>query len=229
VAYAVRILVRGTDALSQPFKQSAMTVGVNCYGCQYQSKNYVQKNSVVTIEIPRGDLKLSPRVIRGRVVWVQRPRTYRHLFLIGIEFDVPGNVWAMESPPKDWFPHPEDEELVIPVYPEAPEPKGPARLPSLNLADKRENILEIPVDSQQVMETLVEAAVAKEIERVRCQMDTQLDAAIERAVKGLIERVTDAALENLTAPRVAESVTTEDKTAEAFPPKRRRKSSKPKI
>jgi hypothetical protein len=229
VEYAVRILVRGTDALNQSFKESATTVGVNCYGCQYQSKIYVQKNSVVTLEIPHRDSKLPPRFIRGRVVWVQRPRTYRHLFLIGIEFDVPGNVWGIQSPPKDWFPHPEDEELVIPVYPETAKPNEPARLSSLAFADKRETAPVIQAASRQTMESTVEAAVAKEMERVQRQMDAQLDRAIERAVKGLIERVTDAALENLTRPKGAESLTNVEKTTTALPAKRRRKPRKPKI
>jgi hypothetical protein len=229
VEYAVQILVRGTDALNQPFHESATTVGVNCYGCQYQSKIYVQKNSVVMLEIPHRDSRLPPRVIRGRVVWVQRPRTYRHLFLIGIEFVVPGNVWGIQSPPKDWFPHPEDEELVIPAYPETAEPKEPARLSSLTFADKRETAPGIHGASQQTMETAVEAAVAKEMERVHRQMDAQLDRAIERAVKGLIERVTSAALENLNRPKGAESVTAKEKAAAALPAKRRRKPPKPKM
>jgi hypothetical protein len=229
VDYVARILVRGTDALSQAFKESTTTVGVNCYGCQYQSKHYVQKNSVVILEIPQRDLKLPPRILRGRVVWVQRPRTFRNLYLIGIEFDVPGNVWDIQSPPKDWFPHPEDEELVIPVYPKAGEPAEPTRSSSIAGAGQPETDALGAAPSLRSLDKIVEAAVSREMERMCRQLDTQLHEAIEGAVKGLIERVTDAALETLTRPTTSHSVTAEEQAAQASHAKRRRKAPKQKI
>jgi hypothetical protein len=228
VAQAVPILVRGTDALSKAFKESTTTVMVNCYGCQYQSKHYVQKNSVVTLEIRHPDSKLAPRIVRGRVIWVQRPRTYRHLFLVGIEFDIPGNVWGIHSPPKDWFPHPEDEELVIPVYPETDQPEEPAPSPSIALAEKRETAPEVHRTSQQTVERAVEAAVAKEMERVRRQIDAQLHEAIEGAVNGLIERVTNAALDSVIQQAEDRTVASGEDPAITRPSKRRRNSQKQK-
>jgi hypothetical protein len=229
VDYVVRILVRGTDALSQAFKESTTTVGVNCYGCQYQSKHYVQKNSVVTLEISQRDLKLPPRILRGRVVWVQRPRTFRNLYLIGIEFDVPGNVWDIQSPPKDWFPHPEDEELVIPVYPQAGEPAEPTRASSIACAGQPETGALAAVPSVHSLDKIVEAAVSREMERMCRQLETQLHEAIEGAVKGLIERVADAALETLTRPTPAHRGSAQEQAAIAPHPKRRRKPPKQKI
>jgi len=108
ITQAVPITVTGVDALGQPFKERTTTIGVNCHGCKYQSKHYVPKNSVVTIEIPRTQAGREARSIQGRVIWVQRPRTVRELFQIGIEFDVAGNVWGIAFPPEDWFPHPDD-------------------------------------------------------------------------------------------------------------------------
>ena len=53
IVQAVPITVTGVDALGQPFKERTTTVMVNCHGCKYQSKHYVPKNSIVTLEIPR--------------------------------------------------------------------------------------------------------------------------------------------------------------------------------
>jgi len=228
VAHAVRILVRGTDALSQPFEESTTTVGVNCDGCQYQSKHYVQKNSVVTLEIPRSDPKLAPRIIRGRVVWVQRPRTFRHLYLIGVEFDVAGNVWGIHSPPKDWFPHPEDEELVIPVYMEPADSEEPVRSPSITLAETREIAPGVHGSSPHTIERAVAVAVSKEMERVRRQIDAHLHEEIEGAVQGLIERVTNAAVENLTQQAKDRTMASREVPASTRSGKRRRKSEKQK-
>jgi len=100
IVQAVPITVTGTDALGQPFKERTTTVMVNCHGCKYQSKHYVPKNSMVTLDIPRPEG--GPYHTQGRVVWVQRPRTVRELFQIGLEFEVPGNFWGIAFPPEDW-------------------------------------------------------------------------------------------------------------------------------
>jgi hypothetical protein len=115
IVQAVPITVTGVDALGQPFKERTTTVMVNCHGCKYQSKHYVPKNSTVTLEIPRPESSNPPRKIQGRVVWVQRPRTVRELFQIGLEFEIAGNVWGIAFPPEDWFPCPDDEVPVTPA------------------------------------------------------------------------------------------------------------------
>src|SRR5580698_8750189 len=102
IVQAVPITVTGTDALGQPFKERTTTVMVNCHGCKYQSKHYVPKNSVVKLEIPQPEAGSKPKATEGRVVWVQRPRTVRELFQIGLEFEVPGNAWGIAFPPEDW-------------------------------------------------------------------------------------------------------------------------------
>jgi hypothetical protein len=115
IVQAIPITVTGVDALGQPFKERTTTVMVNCHGCKYQSKHYVPKNSVVTLDIPRVEPGGQPRAVVGRVIWVQRPRTVRELFQIGIEFDIPGNVWGIAFPPSDWFAHPDELPAAPPA------------------------------------------------------------------------------------------------------------------
>jgi hypothetical protein len=102
IVQAIPITVSGTDALGQPFKERTTTVMVNCHGCKYQSKHYVPKNSIVKLDIPQPEPGSKPKTTEGRVVWVQRPRTVRELFQIGLEFEVPGNAWGIAFPPEDW-------------------------------------------------------------------------------------------------------------------------------
>ena len=60
--------------------------------------------------------RVDPRTVRARVTWIQRPRTVRELFQIGVELEVPGNVWGIAFPPGDWFPFPEAaSNLEIPA------------------------------------------------------------------------------------------------------------------
>jgi hypothetical protein len=132
IVQAVPLTVTGVDALGQPFKERTTTVMVNCHGCKYQSKHYVPKNSVVTLEIPRQQPGLPPRAVQGRVIWVQRPRTVRELFQIGLEFEIAGNVWGIAFPPEDWTAYPDEyaPEFPVPVdAPAAPHAKAAAPTP----------------------------------------------------------------------------------------------------
>jgi len=115
IVQAVPLTVTGVDALGQPFKERTTTVMVNCHGCKYQSKHYVPKNSVVTLDIPRQQPGLPARSVQGRVIWVQRPRTVRELFQIGLEFEIAGNVWGIAFPPEDWTTYPDEYAPEIPV------------------------------------------------------------------------------------------------------------------
>jgi len=136
IVQAVPITVTGTDALGQPFKERTTTVMVNCHGCKYQSKHYVPKNSIVKLDIPRPEG--GPFSTQGRVVWVQRPRTVRELFQIGLEFEAPGNVWGIAFPPEDWASAAgESAELIaefstpmeVPTAPESAASVSPQPLP----------------------------------------------------------------------------------------------------
>src|ERR1700722_5243638 len=107
IVQAVPLAVTGVDALGRPFTERTSTLIINCHGCRYQSKHYVLKNMWVTLEIPHPEGGQSARNVRGRVAWIQRPRTVRQLFQVALELELPGNAWGMAFPPEDWFSFPE--------------------------------------------------------------------------------------------------------------------------
>src|SRR5258706_8218369 len=107
IVQAVPLTVTGVDALGRPFQERTSTLIINCHGCRYQSKHYVLKNMWVTFEVPHNEPGREPCTVRARVSWIQRPRTVRELFQIGVELEVSGNVWCIAFPPGDWFPFPE--------------------------------------------------------------------------------------------------------------------------
>ena len=111
IVQAVPVAVTGVDAIGRPFTEHTSTLILNCHGCRYQSKHYVLKNMWVKLEIPHPDSGQAPRVVRGRVAWIQRPRTVRQLFQVALELETPGNVWGIASPPEDWFAFPDREAL----------------------------------------------------------------------------------------------------------------------
>ena len=125
IVQAVPLTVTGVDALGRPFQERTSTLIINCHGCRYQSKHYVLKNMWVTFEVPHNEAGREPRSVRGRVTWIQRPRTVRELFQIGVELEVPGNVWGIAFPPGDWFPFPEAGSNIEIPAPSEPLKAGP--------------------------------------------------------------------------------------------------------
>ena len=122
IVQAVPLVVTGVDALGRPFVERTSSLILNCHGCRYQSKHYVLKNMWVTLEIPHPETGQPPRGVRGRVAWIQRPRTVRQLFQFALELEVSGNVWGIAFPPEDWFAFP-DGVHVPPVLDGAQEPQ----------------------------------------------------------------------------------------------------------
>ena len=103
IMQAVPLAVSGVDALGRPFMERTSTLIINCHGCRFQSKHYVLKNMWVSLEVPHPEAGQAPRTVRGRVAWIQRPRTVRQLFQVALELETPGNTWGIAFPPPDWF------------------------------------------------------------------------------------------------------------------------------
>src|SRR5256884_48648 len=113
IVQAVPLVVTGVDALGRPFVERTSSLIINCHGCRYQSKHYVLKNMWVTMEIPHPETGQPPRTVRGRVAWIQRPRTVRQLFQVALELEASGNVWGIGFPPEDWTAFPEPGQFVM--------------------------------------------------------------------------------------------------------------------
>src|SRR5215470_11036269 len=115
IVQAVPLQVTGVDALGRPFMERTSSLILNCHGCRYQSKHYVLKNMWVKLEVPNPQEGEPPRTVRGRVAWIQRPRTVRQLFQVALELEAPGNVWGIAFPPEDWFAFKEPEKAQAAV------------------------------------------------------------------------------------------------------------------
>src|SRR5882762_10063778 len=130
IVQAVPLAVTGVDALGRPFVERTSSLILNCHGCRYQSKHYVLKNMWVKLEIPHPEAGQPPRTVRGRVAWIQRPRTVRQLFQVALELEAPGNVWGIAFPPEDWIVLPDVAQAQVGMKTdpgqEIPPPGAPA-------------------------------------------------------------------------------------------------------
>src|SRR6266851_1364169 len=137
IVQAVPLVVTGVDALGRPFVERTSSLIINCHGCRYQSKHYVLKNMWVTMEIPHPETGQPPRTVRGRVAWIQRPRTVRQLFQVALELEVSGNVWGIAFPPEDWSAFSDMAQVVIKLD---AAPETPPSLPEVTEPDMTQHL-----------------------------------------------------------------------------------------
>jgi len=216
VVQAMPIKVHGVDALSEPFTERTTTVMVSCHGCKYQSKHYVPKGSIVTVEIPRRVPGAPARIVTGNVIWVQRPSHARDLLHIGLEFEVPGNVWDYPSAPEDWFPLPGEQPFVMEPEAEAPvaisvPPPAPVNLTAswdaseiLAIAGRAEGH-EADIASAMAQAKSVAAedraaaaeAAVETLSLMRPKNDPVMHESIEHVVRSAIERMSASIVEEV--------------------------------
>jgi curved DNA-binding protein CbpA len=104
VAQAVFLTVRGVDEEGKPFEEQTGTTELSFHGCRYFSRHQVAKNSSLTLqELPANkQAATEPHRFRVRVVSVRKLHRLPGMLQVGVEFEEPGNVWHLASPPEDW-------------------------------------------------------------------------------------------------------------------------------
>ena len=139
---------------------------------------------------------------------MQRPSHARDLLHIGLEFEVPGNVWDYPAAPDDWFPLPGeqaftaedmDEPQAIPL----PAPAAPVTLTAswdaseiLAMAGRAEGheediaaaMKQAKSAAQEARAAAAEAAV-ETLSLIRPKSDSTLHETIEHAVKASMDRL----------------------------------------
>ncbi len=232
---ALPIVVKGVDALHEPFRENTNTVMVSCHGCKYQSKHYVPRGSVVELEIPRSP-QGAPRQVSGKVIWVQRPRNTREVFHIAVDFEVPGNVWGIPSPPGDWFPVPGDPETSTPENDERPARSDKRAIEATASWDESE----IAPASRTANEIKAKAATEEantagvEIVSGNTGANAEICSVIENAVKAAVAQLAKSIADEAREERIAAAAQLDAKvqqaveTAVAKLPSPQRKKSKKK-
>ncbi|HTV57767.1 MAG TPA: hypothetical protein VMJ93_02755 [Verrucomicrobiae bacterium] len=229
--HAVGVTVTGTDPLGKQFREVTKTTVVSCYGCSFHSKNYAPKNSEVMLEISQGAASRTPRRAAARVVWIQRPQSLREQYQIAVSLNVPGNVWRVESPPEDWFPHPDDAALAemraaAEQKQAEPESREEAIRAGAEPGIHAEVELEIPVRTDLPGEFLREGeriatgpVTPEEIIYVRQQLEDRVEEAIRTMVRSMVDRAAEEAVRELareTSERALAAIDDVRKTSAAL-------------
>jgi len=116
----IPLTVIGVDSARGPYREQVFTSAISFHGCKYESKFDVLNNSLVLLELG-GETPDSPTITaRARVKWAKRPGFTGGPHLTAIELEEPGNIWGLESPPKDWLEV--EERIKSGIEPVKPQP-----------------------------------------------------------------------------------------------------------
>jgi hypothetical protein len=225
IVQAVPLVVTGVDALGRPFVERTSSLIINCHGCRYQSKHYVLKNMWVTMEIPHPESGQPPRTVRGRVAWIQRPRTVRQLFQVALELEVSGNVWGIGFPPEDWTAFPELTQVVMrldaapatspPLPPPAAESETTLHLgePELSPTSGADNLRVFPSPASTTDASL---QLARQVARLIADAKQQIQAATKEAASQAVSAERRLSFEQWEQKFAAGRVEIENETTNAI-------------
>ncbi|HEV3375011.1 MAG TPA: hypothetical protein VG051_04855 [Candidatus Acidoferrum sp.] len=218
---AVRLMIVGQNRQGQPYREKMSTVSLNLHGCCYQSWHNSHLGAKIDLQVTEGFEAKSP-VVRARVRSVRSPMSHSELYLIGVEFDTPANIWGIGSPPEDWLRVLEGTttttELATAAAP-APEPgevpeesaAAPA-LPEMRMPAEPEwrhsGVTEFPAPPPPAATAQAEPAKEEgraKLERVTITMD-QLIAALHGKLQRAAEKAVQAALQVQLEETVKSSV-----------------------
>jgi len=104
IAHTVPLVVTWVDKHAGPVVEEVATVSISCHGFRYFAKHRPPKNTSLTFQIAanKEDMQSVSQSYPGRVAWVRKSPRLEGLFLVGIEFGIPLNIWNVEEVPEDW-------------------------------------------------------------------------------------------------------------------------------
>ena len=97
---AIPLTIEGADASRTPYREHVSTLTVSCHGCKYRAKNKPSLGDLVLLALEGSER----RSASARVKHVVQLGTNENPFEVVLELESPGNIWALPSPPEDWFP-----------------------------------------------------------------------------------------------------------------------------
>jgi hypothetical protein len=116
-------------------------------------------------------------------MWIQRPRTVRELFQVGLELEVAGNFWGIAFPPSDWFAFPEGPSAV-PAPQISPKPlatTSEVSWPAPDNASVEHNIRTLPLVPSVEQISSTESSLAPQLARLVEEAKQDLQAVLRQS------------------------------------------------
>ena len=104
IVQAIPLVITWVGPQSRVLTEESTTLIINCHGCQCFSRYKFRKNAKVNMQIgAAGNSQTSvTSPFPARVAWIRKSRRLNGMYLIGVEFETPQNLWHLEDAPQDW-------------------------------------------------------------------------------------------------------------------------------
>jgi hypothetical protein len=100
---SIPLIIFGQNRLGEPFVERTVSTSLNLHGCRYPSRHDYGVGSWVTMQVVGLNVEPKPPSMRAIVKSVHMSQSSRELQQVGVELEIPGNVWGITVPPQDWL------------------------------------------------------------------------------------------------------------------------------
>ncbi len=100
---SVPLIIFGENRLGEPFVERTVSTSLNLHGCRYPSRHDYGVGSWVTMQVVGLNIEPKPPSMRAIVKSLHVSQSARELQQVGVELEIPGNVWGIAVPPQDWL------------------------------------------------------------------------------------------------------------------------------
>ena len=100
---SIPLIIFGQNRLGEPFVERTVSTSLNLHGCRYPSRHDYGVGSWITLQVVGLNVEPKPPSMRAVVKSVHLSHGTRELQQVGVELEIPGNVWGIAVPPQDWL------------------------------------------------------------------------------------------------------------------------------
>ena len=100
---SIPLIIFGENQLGEPFVERTVSTSLNLHGCRYPSRHDYGVGSWITMQVVGLNVAPKPPSMRAVVKSVHVSQSSRELQQVGVELEIPGNIWGIAVPPQDWL------------------------------------------------------------------------------------------------------------------------------
>jgi hypothetical protein len=98
----IPLIVVGKTKFGQMFQERTCSVSVNLHGCRYASRHEYPVGTWIDLQVLDPDGQVKMPAMRAQVRSLHMPESTRELNQVGVELQIPANIWGIPTPPEDW-------------------------------------------------------------------------------------------------------------------------------
>jgi hypothetical protein len=205
---SIPLIIFGQNRLGEPFVERTVSTSLNLHGCRYPSRHDYGVGSWVTMQVVGLNVEPKPPSMRAIVKSVHVSQSSRELQQVGVELEIPGNVWGIAVPPQDWLSAGQSTTTTAQF--------GAVVAPALNPVTMTANLVELPARPEPKMAEVAtfpspshaasESASPQEAEMPKPRRVVITPDALVSALQGKLQQAAEKAAQAAVAKHVGEAV-----------------------